>query len=42
MQKWRERESIFKLTNGNESLHKDSSDNSVRMVNFGHIKKCSC
>ena len=29
-----ERQSIFKLTNGNESLHQDSTDNSFRIVNF--------
>ena len=29
-----EGESIFKLTNGNESLHQDSTDNSFRIVNF--------
>jgi len=33
MQKWEER--IFsKLTIGNESLHQDSNDNGVRIVNF--------
>ena len=28
------RENIFKLTIGNESLHQDSNDNGVRIVNF--------
>jgi hypothetical protein len=28
------REDIFKLTIGNESLHKISNDNGVRLVNF--------
>jgi len=28
------REDIFKPTNGNESLHQDSNDNGVRIVNF--------
>jgi len=28
------RENIFKQTIGNESLHQDSKDNSVRIVNF--------
>jgi len=27
-------ENIFKLTIGNESLHQDSNDNGVRIVNF--------
>jgi len=27
-------ENIFKPTNGNESLHQDSNDNGVRIVNF--------
>ena len=30
------RENIFKLTNGNESLHQDSHDNGVRIVNLPH------
>jgi hypothetical protein len=30
----RERENIFKLTIGNESLHQDSNDNGVRIINF--------
>ena len=29
-----ERENIFKLTIGNESLSQDSNDNGVRVVNF--------
>ena len=29
-----ERENIFKPTIGNESLHEDSNDNGVRIVNF--------
>ena len=29
-----ERENIFKLTMGYESLHQDSTDNGVRIVNF--------
>jgi hypothetical protein len=28
------RENILKLTIGNESLHQDSNDNGVRIVNF--------
>ena len=28
------RENIFKPTTGNESLHQDSNDNGVRIVNF--------
>jgi len=32
------RENIFKLTVGNESLHQDSNDNGVRIVNFPHQK----
>ena len=32
MQKWRE-ENIFKPTNGKESLHQNSNDNGVRIVN---------
>jgi len=28
------RENIFKPTHGNESLHQDSNDNGVRIVNF--------
>ena len=32
------RENIFKLTIGNESLHQDSNDNAVRMVNFAASK----
>jgi len=29
-----ERENIFKLTIGDESLYQDSNDNGVRIVNF--------
>ena len=32
------RENIFKLTIGNESLHQDSNDNGVRIVNFASQK----
>jgi len=32
------REIIFKRTIGNESLHQDSNDNSVRIVNFATSK----
>ena len=32
------RENIFKTTIGNESLHQDSNDNGVRIVNFGTSK----
>jgi len=32
------RENIFKLTIGNESLHQDSNDNGVRIVNFATSK----
>ena len=32
------RENIFKPTIGNESLHQDSNDNGVRLVNFEHQK----
>ena len=32
------RENIFKPTIGNESLHQDSNDNGVRIVNFGISK----
>jgi len=32
------RENIFKLTTGNESLHQDSNDNGVRIVNFATSK----
>jgi len=34
-----ERENIFKPTIGNESLHQDSNDNGVRLVNFATSKK---
>jgi len=33
-----ERENIFKPTIGNESLHKDSNDNGVRIVNIATSK----
>ena len=33
-----ERENIFKPTFGNESLHQDSNDNGVRIVNFATSK----
>ena len=33
-----EREYIFKPTVGNESLHQDSNDNGVRIVNFATSK----
>ena len=36
------RENIFKRTIGNESLHQDSNDNGVRIVNFATSKKSSC
>jgi hypothetical protein len=32
------RENIFKPTIGNESLHEDSNDNGVRIVNFAVSK----
>jgi hypothetical protein len=32
------RENIFKPTIGNESLHHDSNDNGVRIVNFATSK----
>ena len=32
------RENIFKPTTGNESLHQDSNDNGVRIVNFASPK----
>jgi hypothetical protein len=32
------RENIFKLTNGNDSLHQDSNDNGIRIVNFAILK----
>ena len=32
-------ENIFKLTIGNDSLHQDSNDNGVRIVNFATSKK---
>ena len=33
-----ERENIFKPTIGNESLHQDSNDNGVRIINFATSK----
>ena len=36
MQKWRE--NIFKPTIRNESLHQDSNDNGVKIVNFATLK----
>jgi len=33
------RKDIFKLTNGNESLHHDSNDNDIRIVNLATSKK---
>jgi len=36
------RENIFKPTIGNESLHHESNDNGVRIVNFATSKKSSC
>jgi len=32
------RDNVFKPTIGNESLHQDSKDNGVRIVNLRHIK----
>ena len=32
------RENIFKLTIGQDSLHQDSNDNGVRIVNFATSK----
>ena len=32
------RENSFKLTIGNESLHKDNNENGVRRANFAHQK----
>jgi len=32
------RDNFFKLTIGNESLHQDSNDNGVRIVNFATSK----
>jgi len=31
-------ENIFKLTIGNESLHQDSNDNGVKIINFATSK----
>jgi hypothetical protein len=39
MQNWGE--DIFKPTTGNESLHQDSNDNSVRIVKFCYNKSFS-
>jgi hypothetical protein len=36
------REDIFKPTIGNESLHKISNDNGVRVVNFATTQKPYC
>jgi len=36
------RETVFKLTIGNESVHQDSNDNGVRIVNFATSKYLSC
>jgi hypothetical protein len=36
------RENIFKPTIGNESLHQDSNDIGVRIVNFITYKKSGC
>jgi hypothetical protein len=36
-----DRQDIFKPTVGNESLHKISNDNGVRVVNFAISKKSS-
>jgi hypothetical protein len=33
------RENIFKPTKGNESLHQDSNDNDIRIVNIDKTKK---
>ena len=33
-----ERQNIFKPTIGNESLHQDSNDDGVRIVNFATLK----
>jgi hypothetical protein len=35
------REDIFKPTTGNESLHKISNDNGVRVINFATSKNLS-
>ena len=32
------RQNIFKPTIGNESLHQDSNDNGIRIVNFAKLK----
>ena len=36
------RENISKPTVGNESLHQDSNDNGVRILNFANVKISSC
>jgi hypothetical protein len=36
------REDTFKPITGNESLHKVSNDNGVRIVNFASSKKSNC
>jgi hypothetical protein len=36
------REDIFNPTIGNESLHQDSNDNGVRLVNYATSKKLKC
>jgi len=36
------RDNIFKPTTENESLHQDSNDNGVTVVNFATSKKSSC
>jgi hypothetical protein len=36
------RENIFNPTIGKESLHQDSNDNGVRIVNFATLKKSGC
>ena len=38
MQKWIYRENILKPTIGQDSLHQDSNDNGVRLVNFATSK----
>jgi len=35
-------ENISKPTIGNESLHQNSNDNGVRIVNLATSKKCIC
>jgi len=36
------REDILNPTTGNESLHQDSNDNGVRIINFATSKKSAC